>query len=97
MNADTAVTPDLEELLEQDIPCGRCKKPAQLRSMGHRANDCCRGGIGEEPPPYFKCIGCWQVWATSVLEYVSYFGRVDCGSCGQRFSTIEDFSDYRPF
>ena len=89
----------LEELLDQEIPCGgiafrplarSCSNSAVLHSDGH--------GHGFDTAPYrYKCMTCWQDWYQEHLRRLIVRGYILCGDCHQGFDSIEAFSDYRPF
>lgn len=95
MNQVEEVT-DLEELLQDDITCGDCGNPAQLRCLGHSPGPvhATRRGL---LPPHFKCITCWQQWVFWVVRDLSTQGYIRCAVCRGRFDTIASFADYRPF
>jgi DNA-directed RNA polymerase subunit RPC12/RpoP len=82
-------TTDLEELLEEEVPCQDCGREAVLRSMGHTGCSAV--------PPLFRCIPCWQKWLQGVLSHIQFRGDTGCSHCPQRFYSVEAFSDYRPF
>lgn len=99
MSAEVLPDFDLEELLDNEVPCQgwrgpvnrphrHCDKPAALRSFGHG----CRPEVGR-----FKCITCWQAWYTNFVARVNKFGSVRCAGCDARFTDPSGFSDYRPF
>lgn len=82
---------DLEELLQEEIPCeadGGCRRGAQLRSAGHACVD---------PGPFHLCIQCWQEWFSRNVLAIKRYGWIVCDDCGQAFTTVEAFNDYRPF
>ena len=95
MSEIQTVPVDLEELLDQDIPCEgirtpqiarQCGRPAVLKSNGHGHRD-----------TSFKCVECWQVWYRLAVQVLARSGCIGCMECGQLFDTVESFADYRPF
>jgi hypothetical protein len=91
---------DLEELFAAEIPCGGvmdatcrrdCDKPAALLGHGHGCP-----GVPERRPADFKCISCWEVWFASVASALAQRGGIYCIHCRHIFTSVEDFSDYRP-
>lgn len=88
---------DLEELLDKEVPCGgnnypsrsQCGQSAQLYSRVHNCH----------PPRSFnfKCINHWQTWYKAVAADLASQGYLCCNRCSRRFSSVEAFSDYRPF
>lgn len=81
---------DLNELYDQDVPCKRCQRPAVLRSFGH-------GSCQSDKYPIHSCIGCWQRWLKKQLGILNRHKRIRCEYCDQTFTSVESFSDYRPF
>jgi len=82
-----------ENLLDDEIPCDgivyepvarSCSRAATLRSYGHG----CMTSI--------KCLECWQVWHVAMLKILQQ-RLIYCRKCCHHFSTVEAFSDYRPF
>ena len=84
---------DLEELLQEEVPCMSCGKPAMLRSIGHGT---CTDSKGN-PPPMYKCLSFYQAWLLGVLQTIAAYDHTLCVRCGRKFPTVESFSDYRPF
>ena len=92
---ETEKEADLEAWLDKDIVCQGtftrrnpiCPQsaPAQLRSNahGHALN--------------FKCVSCWQKWLAHNMRILTSKNYLTCPYCGDKFHSIEDFSDYRPF
>lgn len=79
-----AVT-ELEELLDEEVPCLKCGKAAQLRSDRHGHGMAC------------VCISCWQPWFKRITATIAKYGRVKCDCCPRSFATVEAFADYRLF
>jgi hypothetical protein len=86
---------ELQAAWEHEIPCGGvrtgpynmdCDRAATLASRSHHG-DC----------TYFKCVSCWQIWYKHIFGNLLKQGYVWCIVCGERFFTVEAFSDYRPF
>lgn len=77
-----------DELLDEDIPCADCGKPALLMSVGHGTCP----GKGGASPPFFKCVKCWGAWLQR-LSSESF----TCAYCEDVFDSVESFSDYREF
>jgi DNA-directed RNA polymerase subunit RPC12/RpoP len=88
--SDTQVVavPELEEILGEEIPCGTCGKSADLRSLGH--------GRPCDTPKYI-CITCWQSWLIDIVSVIARFKTVVCVDCKRPFSSVESFSNFRPF
>jgi DNA-directed RNA polymerase subunit RPC12/RpoP len=91
-------TTDLEELLEAEIPCGGidvpaiardCAQPAVLHSAGH--------GCVSPRPVQYKCLTCWKAWYQFHVSRLTSKGWLCCRHCGDTFTSLEAFSDYRPF
>lgn len=80
---------DLEALLEEEIPCHRCKKPALLMSKGHK----CR------PPGWrgYLCFSCWKKWYDEMTAQLQRKGHVLHNVCLGACYTVEELSDYREF
>lgn len=81
-----------DELLDAEIPCGNCGKPAMLRSRGHG----CPTTKGIRPP-FFSCLSCWQPWLSSMIGDLAQYGSIRCAVCNHQFLSVESFSDFRPF
>lgn len=94
------VIDQLEELLEEEVPCAgigappiarRCSRTAVLITRGH----------GCHVENRVKCLVCWQVWYQYHAALIARYGGIRCAEsgigCGRRFPSVEAFSDYRPF
>lgn len=94
-------TDQIEELLEEWVPCGgikwtpiarKCDNEAVLRRHGHACR-CANDG----DPAALKCISCWQIWYRYQVDLLTRCGHIRCSICKTNFSTVEAFADYRPF
>lgn len=92
-------TPDLEELLDESIPCG-----------GIRDRDCARGctaeavlqwtnphGCPEPAVAHFKCVDCWMVLYQHLAHIFAKHGRIRCRYCRHISASVLAHTDFRPF
>lgn len=100
--SDVAEVPvaDLEELLEQEIPCGgltyrpvrrSCGKSAAVRWTSPHGND--HPGVKAQ----YKCMDCWMVLYQRLADELASEGYLVCGSCGHVSHHVLAHTDYRPF
>lgn len=95
------VIDQLEELLQEEVPCAgikhsvigrQCSNAAVLITKGH----------GCPIRNRVKCLACWQVWYQYHAGRLATNGGLRCtdggrGGCRRWFPSVEAFSDYRPF
>lgn len=88
MSTETLERIDLDALLEEDIPCTYCDKPAVWRALKHRCN---------ADRPTYRCDPCYFQWRSRTKSIIRIAGAVRCADCGGQFKTLDEFSDYRRF
>lgn len=94
MNREAQTDELSDELLDAEIPCMGIINPGIERSCSHAA---ALRTLSHGHCAAFKCIACWQIWYVYILNLISMHGYVECGYCARQFTTVESFSDYRPF
>lgn len=99
--SDVAEVPvaDLEELLEQEIPCGGLLHDELRRDCSNAAvvrwtNP--HGGAHPVAAPY-KCMDCWMVLYQHLANHLAHCDAIKCDMCGHVSRSVLEHTDYRPF
>jgi len=96
VSTETQVTPNLEELYQEQLCCNgihcahydmSCNRPAILvLALGaHRHH-------GDR----YRCLICWAKWNAHLENIIDRFGHFHCHRCDEMFYNVESFSVYRP-
>lgn len=85
---------EIEQGYETDnVVCMDCDNEAAYIGTGHLNFDC---PTIEPPPPWFKCVACYEVWRERVLQTLAFYDAMQCAHCHRIFDMIDTFSYWRP-